>query len=87
MAKFVIHGGKKLKGELKVNTAKNSAVALLCACLMLKGKSVLKDMPRLQEVDRILEVLVSIGVKAKWKDRHTLALDTRGRASREGVRR
>ena len=87
MAKFVIHGGKKLKGELKVNTAKNSAVALLCACLMLKGKSVLKDMPRLQEVDRILEVLVSIGVKAKWKDRHTLALDTRGPLQMDKINR
>lgn len=77
MAKFIVHGGNKLKGELKVNTAKNSAVALLCASLMLEGKVVLKDVPRLQEVDRILEILVSIGVKAEWKDRHTLALDTR----------
>jgi len=87
MAKFVIHGGRKLKGELKVNTAKNSAVALLCACLMLKGKSVLKDMPRLQEVDRILEILVSIGVKAEWKNSHTLALDTRGELQMDKINR
>lgn len=87
MAKFIIHGGKKLKGELKVNTAKNSAVALLCACLMLKGKSVLKDMPRLQEVDRILEILVSIGVKAYWRDRHTLTLDTRGQLRMDKINR
>lgn len=87
MAKFVIHGGRKLKGELKVNTAKNSAVALLCASLMLKGKSVLKDMPRLQEVDRILEVLVSIGVNAEWKDKHTLALDTRGQLQMDKINR
>lgn len=76
MAKFIIQGGRKLNGELKVNTAKNSAVALLCASVMLKGRVILKDVPRLQEVDRILEVLVSIGVKAEWKDKHTLALDT-----------
>ncbi len=76
MAKFIIQGGKKLKGEFKVNTAKNSAVALLCASLMLKGKLILKDVPRLQEVERILEILLSIGVKAVWKDKHTLELDT-----------
>jgi len=76
MAKFIIHGGKKLRGELEVNTAKNSAVALLCASLMLRGSVVLKDMPRLQEVERILEILLSIGVKAEWKNKHTLLLDT-----------
>lgn len=87
MAKFIIQGGRKLSGELKVNTAKNSAVALLCASAMLKGRVVLKDMPRLQEVDRILEVLVSIGVKAEWRDKHTLALDTRGSLKMDKINR
>ena len=57
MPKFVIEGGKKLSGKIKVNTAKNSAVAILCASLMIKGKVYLKDIPRIQEVDRILEIL------------------------------
>lgn len=87
MAKFVIHGGKKLKGVLKVNTAKNSAVSLLCASLLLKGKVVLKDMPRLQEVERILEILVSIGVKAEWKDQHTLLLNTADELQMEKINR
>jgi UDP-N-acetylglucosamine 1-carboxyvinyltransferase len=85
VAKFIINGGKKLSGELKVNTAKNSAVALLCASLMLKGKTVLKDMPRLQEVDRILEILISIGVKAKWTGEHELALDTSAELKMEKI--
>lgn len=87
MAKFIIHGGNKLSGELKVNTAKNSAVALLCASLMLKGRAVLKEMPRLQEVERILEILVSIGVKAVWKDKHTLELDTSGLLKMDQINR
>lgn len=76
MSKFVIQGGKKLQGTLTVSSAKNSAVALLCASLMVKDKVVLKDVPRIQEVDRILEILSSIGVKLSWLNKTTLVLDT-----------
>jgi len=76
MAIFVIEGGHPLSGSLSVNTAKNSAVAILCASLMIKGKTVLYDMPRIEEVYRILEILTSIGVKIAWLDEHTLSLDT-----------
>lgn len=76
MSKFVIQGGKKLHGTLTVSSAKNSAVALLCASLMVKGRVVLKDIPRIQEVDRILEILSSIGVRVDWLNKTTLALDT-----------
>lgn len=78
MSKFVIEGGRKLSGSIYVNSAKNSAVSILCASLMLKGKVVLKDMPRIQEVDRILEILTSLGVKAKWQKKTVLFLDTAG---------
>ena len=61
MAKFVVNGGRKLKGTLKVNSAKNSALALLCASIMIKGKTVLRVMPEIEEVKRMLEVLSSIG--------------------------
>lgn len=71
---FEIEGGRKLSGEIKVNTAKNSAVALLCASLMNKGITVLKRVPRIEEVFRIIEVLESIGVKASWTDSHTLKI-------------
>ncbi|PJA90453.1 MAG: UDP-N-acetylglucosamine 1-carboxyvinyltransferase [Candidatus Magasanikbacteria bacterium CG_4_9_14_3_um_filter_32_9] len=76
MPKFVIEGGKKLSGKIKVNTAKNSAVAILCASLMIKGKVYLEDIPRIQEVDRILEILGSIGVRFEWTGSSDLLLDT-----------
>jgi len=72
----VIEGGHPLSGSLSVNTAKNSAVAILCASLMIKGKTVLYDVPRIEEVYRILEILTSIGVKIAWLAEHTLSLDT-----------
>ncbi len=61
-----IHGGKKLSGSVEVKTAKNSAVALLCASLLNKGTTRLLRVPRIEEVYRIIEVLESIGVKIRW---------------------
>jgi len=87
MAKFIVNGGKKLSGELRAGTAKNSAVALLCASLMIKGKTLLKDVPRLQEVERILEILISIGVSAEWKGRNELALDAGGKLCMDKINR
>lgn len=76
MAYYRIKGGKQLHGSIETGTAKNSAVAFLCASTMVKGKVTLKDVPRIQEVNRILELISSIGVKYEWKDEHTLVLDS-----------
>jgi len=72
MSNFIINGGKKLKGTIKTNSAKNSAVAILCALPMIKGKTILADMPRIEEVNRIIEILISIGLKINWIGSHTL---------------
>lgn len=61
-----ITGGKKLTGSIETNTSKNGAVGLLCASLLNKGTTTLVDMPKIEEVYRLLEVLESIGVKAAW---------------------
>ena len=63
---FRVNGGKKLKGEIDVKTSKNAAVALLCASLLNKGKTTLRRVARIEEVNRIIEVLTSIGVKVRW---------------------
>ena len=64
---FKIEGGHKLSGSVSTNTSKNAAVSLLCASLLNQGKTVLKNMPKIEEVYRIVEVLVSIGVAVKWQ--------------------
>lgn len=63
---FQIQGGKKLSGTVSVNAAKNSAVALLCASLVNRGQTIFRNMPKIEEVNRIIEVLQSIGVQVKW---------------------
>lgn len=63
MEYFEIRGGKKLKGEVTVNSSKNAAVGLLMASLMNKGRTVLKNVPQIEEVNRLVEVMESVGVK------------------------
>jgi len=61
-----IEGGHELHGEITLKTSKNAAVALLCASLLNRGVTRLKALPRIEEVNRIIEVLTSIGVQIKW---------------------
>jgi len=72
---FRINGGKKLSGEIEVKTSKNAAVGLLCASLLNHGTTTLRRVARIEEVNRIIEVLQSIGVKVRWlNDRNDLEI-------------
>jgi len=61
-----IVGGTRLHGSIDVKTSKNAAVALLCASLLNRGRTTLRSLARIEEVNRILEVLGSIGVRTRW---------------------
>ncbi len=63
---FEIEGGRPLHGTITVKTSKNSAVALLCASLLNRATTTLKNMPRIEEVNRVIEVLQSIGADVRW---------------------
>ncbi|MGZ5402694.1 MAG: helix-turn-helix domain-containing protein, partial [Aeromicrobium sp.] len=61
-----VAGGTKLSGSIDVKSSKNAGVALLCASLLNDGRTVLRKVARIEEVNRLLEVLESIGVKTRW---------------------
>jgi UDP-N-acetylglucosamine 1-carboxyvinyltransferase len=63
---FQIEGDRKLFGSVDTKTSKNAAVALLCASLLNRNTTILKNMPRIEEVSRIIEVISSIGVDVRW---------------------
>lgn len=91
---YRIHGGTKLSGEITINTSKNAAVALLAASLLNKGTTTLKRVPRIEEVNRLVEVLESIGVtvvREENGDMHitppkTISLENINRAAAERTR-
>ncbi len=63
---FEIEGGKKLTGTVTTKTSKNGAMGIIPASLMNKGTTILKNVPKIEEVYRMIEVLLSIGVSVKW---------------------
>lgn len=77
MAKFIIRGGKKLVGTFRVNGAKNAAVKMLAASVMVKGETILHNVPRILDIFRMIEVIESIGVKTNFVG-NTLKIDASG---------
>jgi len=61
-----VTGPTTLSGEIDVKTSKNAGVALLCASLLNKGRTTLRKVARIEEVNRLLEVLNSLGVQTRW---------------------
>ncbi len=59
---FTIEGGHTLSGSVQTSTSKNGAVALLCAALLNRSTTTLRGVPQIEEVNRLIEVLESIGV-------------------------
>ncbi len=63
---FIVEGGRKLSGRVETSRSKNGAVALLAASLLNRGRTTLEHVPKIEEVNRLIEVLRSIGVKVEW---------------------
>ncbi len=69
---FVVEGGKPLSGTVEVSRSKNGAVALLAASLLNRGRTTLEHMPKIEEVNRLIEVLRSIGADVEWEGTHVI---------------
>ncbi len=65
MAKFAITGGKRLKGELVPQGAKNEALQVICACLLTKEKVTIANVPEILDVLKLIELLEGMGVRVE----------------------
>lgn len=83
---FRIEGGHTLSGSIETNRSKNGAVALLAASLLNKGTTTLKKVPQIEEVNRLVEILESIGVRVERSD-HTLIITPPERISLDTIDR
>jgi UDP-N-acetylglucosamine 1-carboxyvinyltransferase len=63
MGTFIVHGGKKLKGEITPQGAKNEALQVLCAVLLTPEKVTIKNIPDIIDVSKLIELIGSLGVK------------------------
>ena len=74
MDKLLIHGGHSLKGEVPISGAKNAALPILCAAILVPGTLELDNVPNLQDVGTTLRLLERMGVKSD-RDGSKVALD------------
>ncbi len=63
MDRFVIEGGKVLKGSVAASGAKNAVLPILAASIMAEGTSVIHNVPDLQDVRTMLKILEYLGAK------------------------
>lgn len=66
MGKFVIQGGRSLEGVITPQGAKNEALQVLCAVLLTEEPVVISNIPAIRDVQRLMEILASIGVEITW---------------------
>ncbi len=75
MDSFLIHGGNRLKGKIEISGSKNSALPILAACLMADGKTTLRGVPRLSDIDSMNKLLIELGCEIH---RHEQPKDEKG---------
>ncbi|HEX7512189.1 MAG TPA: UDP-N-acetylglucosamine 1-carboxyvinyltransferase, partial [Candidatus Methylomirabilis sp.] len=78
MDKFVIEGGERLKGTVRVGGAKNAVLPVLAATILRKGVYHIGNVPRLKDVETMAKLLSMLGAKTEWVDDHRLRIDTSG---------
>ena len=66
MEKFLIKGPCKIKGKVNISGSKNSSLSILCACILFDKNVEIKNLPRVQDIETMLEILSkSLGFKIK----------------------
>src|SRR5690554_7267068 len=71
MASFEIYGGKKLKGEVVPQGAKNEALQILCAVLLTPEKVTISNLPDIIDVNKLINLLQAMGVKIEKVEKGT----------------
>ena len=75
MTKYVIHGGKPLFGEISISGAKNAAVAIIPATLLVDGVCRIENIPQISDVTLILNILQDLGADVRTVNRTTVDID------------
>ncbi len=73
---YLIKGGKPLRGEIILSGAKNVALKTIIAALMFKGNVTLKNIPKINDVLDLIELIKSLGAKARFKEKNTLEINS-----------
>ncbi|MDL2288809.1 UDP-N-acetylglucosamine 1-carboxyvinyltransferase [Oscillospiraceae bacterium OttesenSCG-928-F05] len=91
MVKYTIRGGKPLRGEVTISGAKNAAVAIIPAAILVDGVCRIENIPKISDVTMMLEIMREMGASIRLVNSTTVEIDSSGvhstRASYESMRR
>ncbi len=77
MNKYIIHGGRPLMGEVTISGAKNAAVAIIPAALLVDGVCRIENIPQISDVTLLFSILEELGANVRVLNRHTVEIDSR----------
>jgi UDP-N-acetylglucosamine 1-carboxyvinyltransferase len=75
---FVIEGSRRLSGTIRAAGNKNGALPIIAACVLADGPVALSNVPRIRDVDTMLDLLVDLGGDASWTGMNEVSVDARG---------
>ena len=75
LEKYIIHGGTALRGEVEISGAKNAAVAIIPAALMVDGVCRIENIPQISDTDMLLTILKELGAKIRFINKSTIEID------------
>ncbi len=77
MDRIIVNGGRRLSGEVAISGSKNSTLALMAAALLTDEEVVLRNVPRVRDVDGMLAIFEALGAKASWdsQDPHAVRIN------------
>ncbi len=82
--KYIIRGGNPLNGEVEISGAKNAAVAIIPAALMVEGVCRIENIPQISDTDMLLTILSEMGSKVRIINKSTVEIDCTS-VSKEGA--
>jgi UDP-N-acetylglucosamine 1-carboxyvinyltransferase len=85
MEKFVIQGGVPLSGTVTPAGNKNGALPILAASVLTDDEVVLRNVPRIRDVQTMVDILVRLGVRAEWRGTNEIELCARGMDRNSGM--
>ena len=66
MQKLEVFGANKLKGQIKISGSKNASLPILAATLLSNKKIILKNLPKVRDIETMIELLKSLGSEVKF---------------------
>jgi UDP-N-acetylglucosamine 1-carboxyvinyltransferase len=74
MARFIVEGGTPLRGEITAKGNKNSALPLIAASLLTGEPVILRNLPRIRDVNGMIEIVTTLGATVEWLDEHSVKI-------------